>query len=258
MNFDFKGCNAVITGGTRGIGKAISLKLAELGCNVAMLYLSDHESGEEAQKEAEQFDVTAKAMQCHLGDKNSLKEFWPQYDEIFGGVNFLVSNAATGVHRPIGEISSNSLKKVFAVNIDAFLTLAQESMKRMPTGDHKAGEKGRLLTISSLGAERVLPDYGTVGSSKAALEALTRQFAWENGPSGINANCIRGGLVDTGVLNYIEGKDEIIKSTVSRTPCRRIATPNDIANLACFLLSPYSAMINGQVVTLDGGFSLTA
>jgi enoyl-[acyl-carrier protein] reductase III len=258
MQFDFKNQVAIITGGTRGIGKQIALELARHGCGIALIYLSDHESAEESAEEVSKLGVTAKAFQCHLGDKSSLAEFWQSYDKVFPKVDFFVSNAATGVHRPVSTLTSNSLKKVFSVNIDAMVSLTNESIKRMPSEDASPGAKGRILTISSLGSERVIDDYATVGASKAALEALTRQYAVECGPDGINANCIRAGLVDTGVLNYIKGREKIIEDTVSRTPNGRLVTGTDVAKLAVFLLSPHAVMINGQVFTIDGGYSLPA
>lgn len=260
MKYNFTNQVAVITGGTRGIGRDIALLLSSLGCNLALIYFSDHESAEEtvAKILSGNPDVKVKAYQCHLGDRGSLKDFWERFDQDFHQLNFFISNAATGVHRPITTVSSNSIKKVFSVNIDAFVELANESIKRMPDIKARPGEKGRVITLSSLGAERVIKDYGTVGSSKAALEALTRQYAAECGPVGINCNCIRAGLVDTGVLNYIQGREGIISDTIEKTPNKRLVTGEDVAQLAAFLLSPFSSMINGQTITIDGGFSLPA
>ncbi len=251
---------AMITGGTRGIGFAIAESLASQGCDLLINYLSDHESAAKAVEHLTSFGVKAFAVQAHVGDVESRKDLWREFDERFDHIDFLIANAATGVFREASKLTLNSLRKVFAVNFEAIVDLANCAVERMPKGDepYDAGRKGRIIAISSIGAERVIANYGSIGASKAAMEAMIRQLAFELGPSGVNCNVIRAGLVDTGVLNYISGKDDIIRETIERTPNGRLVTGDDVAELVSFLLSGSSTMINGQTLMVDGGYGLLA
>ncbi len=252
--------NVIVTGGTRGIGRAISQQLCRLGATVFANYLSDHESAESLSASLADLPGKFVPIQAHLGDAGTRGDFWSELDKHTNAIDSLVINAATGVHRPALDLSGNSLRKVLAVNLESSLEFCQQSVRRMKAAaaGAGAGERGRILAISSLGAERALPDYGSVGISKAALEALMRQLARELGPTGINCNIVRPGLVDTGILDYMQGRTAIIEDTIAHTPNRRLVTPKDVAQLVEFLLGPNSSMINGQTLTIDGGFGVVA
>lgn len=251
---------ALITGGSRGIGKAIALTLADMGCSVAVNYLSDHQSAQDTVKEIEAAGGHAIALQAHVGDVASRKDLWAAFDKTFDHIDFLIANAATGVFKEASKLTLNSLRKVFAVNFEGMVDLANEAVKRMPKGGepYEAGEKGRIIAISSIGAERVIANYGSIGSSKAAMEAIVRQLAYELGPLGVNCNIIRAGLVDTGILNYVSGKDQILRETIEKTPNGRLVTGKDVAGLVAFIVSQHAAMINGQTLMVDGGYNLMA
>ncbi len=251
---------AVITGGTRGIGRAIAENLAEKGCDLALAYLSDYESAEKTVKATEKFGIKSLALQCHIGQPESRKEFFQEVDKNFSNLDFFIANAATGVHRQASKLTLNSVRKVFAVNFESIIEMANLIVSRMPEVEDGIypGRRGRVVALSSLGAERVIPEYLSVGASKAAIEALIRQLAFEWGPLGVNCNVVRAGLVDTGILNYVAGSNEIRKSTIDRTPNGRLVEPKDVASLVGFLLSDESAMINGQTMTVDGGFGISA
>lgn len=253
---------ALITGGTRGIGRAIAFELARRGCSVAVNFVTDHESADSTLAELRALAPKAIAIKAHIGDESSRRELWSAFDAEFNHLDYFIANAATGVHRPLETLSVNSLGKVLAVNVEGFQSLSQEARKRMlaqkPDGDARAGARGRIIALSSSGAERVIENYGSVAASKAALEALCRQLAWELGPLGINCNVVRAGLVDTGILDYIQGKAKIIADTIARTPNRRLVTPDDVARFVAFLVSEDASMINGQTMMVDGGFHLQA
>lgn len=251
---------ALVTGGSRGIGKAISIELARRGCHVAINYLSDHESAEETAAAVRNEGRQALLLQAHLGDPNSRKELWDKFEESFSHLDILVVNAATGVFREATKLTLNSVRKVFAVNFEAMLDLAREAVRKMPSENapYPAGERGRIIALSSIGAERVIANYGSIGASKAAMEALIRQLAFELGGDGINCNVVRAGLVHTGVLNYLQGKDQIIEETIARTPNGRLVEPDDVASLVAFLASKDARMINGQTMMVDGGYGLMA
>ncbi len=250
---------ALVTGGSRGIGRAVVAALAVRGAAVAVNYMSDHESAESAVAEARAQGVEAHAIQAHVGDDASRADLWKKFDERFGRLDFLVVNAATGVHRPAIDLSLKGIRKVFAVNFESLLFLAQEGLKRMPPAAPAApaGSAGRIVALSSIGAERVLKDYASVGTSKAALEAMCRQLACELGPRGVNVNVVRCGLCDTGILNYVPERARIIAETLARTPAGRLVLPEDVAELVLFALAPEARMITGQILNVDGGYSAT-
>lgn len=261
--YDLQNKVVLITGGSRGIGRAISERLAEEGCSVAINYLNDHESAENLVNRLTEKGVKACAIQAHIGDVESRKDLWKKFDANFNRLDFFISNAATGVFRELNSLSLNSLKKVMAVNVEAFLELANGAAQRMlkkemPSTNIEPGEVGRIISLSSIGAERTIQNYGSIGASKAALEAMTRQMAFELGKKGINCNSLRAGLVDTGVLNFIQEKEKIVKETISKTPNGRLVVTKDVACLVAFLLSSESSMINGQTIMVDGGHCLNA
>ena len=115
---------------------------------------------------------------------------------------------------------------------------------------------GRILSITSIGGRRVFPDYGAVGVSKAAIEAVTRYLAAELAPEGIIANCISPGVVITGALDFFPNRDSMIRNAETRTPAGRLVTPEDVGKVAAWLCSDDAAMIVGQVIEVDGGYSL--
>lgn len=252
-----QGRAAVITGGTRGIGKAIAQNLVHSGAHVIVNYLSDHESAKDLEDSLQDAPGTISVHQCHLGDREAREKFWSEVDSQLSEVNYLILNAATGVHRPTSSLSSNSFRKVLSVNLEANLDFIKEGYKRMPSGAFSPGEKGRVIALSSLGAQRALRDYGSVGVSKAALEAMMRQFASELGVEGVNFNIVRPGLVDTGILDYLKDRAKILEDTIARTPNRRLVQTREVAQLVHFLLSENSAMINGQTIDIDGGFGIS-
>jgi enoyl-[acyl-carrier protein] reductase III len=248
----------LITGGSRGIGAAIAHELARRGADVAINYFNDYVSADKVAGACRALGRKAIAIKAHIGDPASRKELWAAFDQTFPRLDFLVANAATGVHKPVLDVSLSSLRKVFQVNFESLLDLAAEAVPRMGEGPPPGpGLRGRIVALSSIGAERVLRNYGTVGTSKAALEALCRQLAVELGPSGINVNVVRAGLCDTGVLHYLSDREAIIAETVARTPNRRLVSPEDVAKLVAFALSEDGSMLNGQILNVDGGFSAT-
>ncbi len=251
--------HALITGGSRGIGAQIAIKLAKQGVNVVVNYINNEDAAKKVVEQIKSHGVEGHAIRAHIGDKKSRKDLMTQYDQFFPKLDYFIANAAIGVFKPVMELSLNSIKKVFAVNVESFLELTQEAVRRMTpcAGQPIAGSTGRIIALSSLGAEKALPDYGSVGASKAAMEALARQFAVELGPQGINVNVVRAGLVDTGILRFVADREAILEATSTKTPNRRITTTDEVADFVYFLTSKDSAMINGQTMMIDGGQSIT-
>ncbi len=249
----FKGKVALVTGGTRGIGRAIATMFAREGASVAVNYLRRRGPADETVEYLRGLGAPALAVKADVRDRDRVREMVGQVVSEFGGVDYLVSNAASGSNKPALELESSGWDWTLNINTRAMLFLAQEAA---PSMRERGG--GRILSISSIGAGRVLPNYTSVGVSKAALEALTRYLAVELAPDGITVNCVSGGVVDTEALLHFENRDQMLESGRERTPAGRLVTPEDLASVVRFLCTPDAAMIVGQTILVDGGYSLPA
>jgi enoyl-[acyl-carrier protein] reductase III len=244
----FDGKSVLVTGGSRGIGKAIATRFAELGAaRIAISYLRNDRAAEETAKELEQVGTETVLLRGNLGDAAKAAALVEQA----GPLDVLVSNAATGVIKPALEIEEKHWDWTLNANARALFTLARHAAPSMPKGSS-------IVAISSLGSTRVLEDYVVVGVSKAALEALVRYLAVELAPQGIRVNAISAGLVETGALDYFAKREEMLDFYRQRTPAGRLVEPRDVADTVCFLASPEADMIRGQTIIVDGGYSVLA
>jgi enoyl-[acyl-carrier protein] reductase III len=244
----FDGKSVLVTGGSRGIGRGIALRFAELGAaRVAISYLRNDAAAEETAKELEQAGAEPLLLRGNLGDPGKAAALVEQA----GPLDVLVSNAATGVIRPALEIEEKHWDWTLNANARALLTLTRHAVPSMPEGSS-------IVAISSLGSQRVLDDYVVVGVSKAALEALVRYLAVELASKGIRVNAVSAGLVETGALEYFENREVMLDYYRSRTPAGRLVEPGDVADAVCFLASPAADMIRGQTIVVDGGYSVLA
>jgi enoyl-[acyl-carrier protein] reductase III len=243
---------ALVTGGTRGIGKAIARRLAEQGYDLVLNYLRNRTAAGETAAELEALGVRVHLVKANVGDVAKIKELFAEIDREFGRLDVLVNNAASGVMRPLMELEENHWDWTMEINSKALLFCGQEAAKLMM----KNGEGGKIVSISSLGSIRVLDNYTAVGVSKAALEALTRYLAVELAPYNIVVNAVSGGAVDTDALRHFPNREELLAHSAARTPAGRIVEPDDLANAVMFLLSDQAWMIRGQTIIVDGGLSL--
>lgn len=249
----FEGKVALITGGTRGIGRAIATMFAREGAAVALNYLRRRGPADEAVEFFRSLGAKALAVRADVRDRDKVRDMVAQVVSELGGVDYAISNAASGSNKPALELEPAGWDWTLNINSRALLFLAQETV---PTMRERGG--GRIVSISSIGAGRVLPDYTSVGVSKAALEALTRYLAVELAPEGITVNCVSGGVVETEALEHFARGEQMIAAGRERTPAGRLVTPEDIAATVGFLCSPEATMIIGQTITVDGGYSLPA
>jgi len=248
MEQRFEGRIALVTGGSRGIGRVIALKLAAEGADVAIGYYRKKSAAAAVVEELEALGARALAVKADLGQPERIVELFEAMRERFGRLDVFVSNAATGVARKAMELTDRHFSWTMDVNARAFLLCAQQAVPLMPNG-------GRMIAISSLGSRLVTPVYAAVDVSKAALEGLTRYLAVELAPRGISVNAIAAGAVESEALRLYAGRLDLPKPPTP--PAGRMVLAEDIADLAAFLASDAAEMIRGQTIVLDGGMSLT-
>jgi enoyl-[acyl-carrier protein] reductase III len=245
-----KGKVALITGGSRGIGRAITLKLAGEGADVIINFFRKKSTAESTAQEARDKGVKAHIIKANVGEPEQIESMFDEIESQFGRLDILVNNAASGVARSALDLDDRGWDWTMDINARAFLLCAQRAAKLMKNG-------GKMVSISSLGSRMVLPIYTAVGVSKAALEALTRYLAIELAPKGISVNGIAAGAVETETLKLYTADPNLPKPAWQTTPAGRIIQPEDVADLVAFLCSEQSDMIRGQIIVIDGGVSLT-
>ena len=240
-----------ITGGTRGIGRAITLSQAKPGIRLFLNFLRDNESAEEVKKEAEKKGALVTLLQGNVADSEALAAMFGEIKAITPRLDSLVHSAALGVFKPLHELREKDWDISLDVNAKAFLLLVQGALPLMKK------DGGRIVTISSLGARRFTPNYGAIGISKAALEDMVRYLAVELAPYKIHVNAVSGGLIETDSLKMFPQFEAMKKDYLSRTPAGRVGKPEDIAKVIAFLLSTDADWIAGQTLVADGGYSLS-
>jgi enoyl-[acyl-carrier protein] reductase III len=237
--------NVFVTGGSRGIGRAIALRLARDGAErVAIGYFRSDSAAERTAEELRALGAEPTLVRGNVGAERVLDEV-----AALGPLDVLVHNAASGVSTPALEAKEKHWDWTLNTNARALLQLAQVAAPQMPPGSS-------IVAISSLGAQRVLDNYTLVGTSKAALEALVRYLAVELAPS-VRVNAVSGGVVETDALEAFPNREEMLAAGAAN-PVGRLVTPEDIAGAVAFLCSPDAKMIRGQTLVVDGGFSLRA
>jgi enoyl-[acyl-carrier protein] reductase III len=246
---------ALITGSGRGIGRAIALRLAREGADVVVNFFRNRAPAEQTVQEIQGLGRRAVLVKADIGDEKDLARLFEETNAAFGGLDFLINNAASGYNRPVMEQRIKGWDWTMNINARAALFAAQYAAPMM---QQRGG--GVIVNLSSIGAARVLPDYVVVGASKAALEAITRYLAVELAPMNIVVNAVSAGVVDTEALQHFEGMkhwaDQRLGFARQRTPAARLVSVEDVAAAVAFLCSPDAAMIRGQVLLVDGGFTL--
>ncbi|NOZ78745.1 MAG: enoyl-[acyl-carrier-protein] reductase FabL [Acidobacteria bacterium] len=247
-----RGKRALVTGSSRGIGRAIALSLADFKVDVAINYLRQRTLAEDTAAEIEARGARALVVKGNVAKPEHVHRMFEQISAAWGGLDFLVSNAASGVIRPAVELSLHHFHWTMDINAGALLPLVQEFIKLPP-------DTGKVVVaVSSLGAVRAIPNYMAVGASKAALESMVRHLAAELGPDGVRVNAVSAGTVDTDALRFFPNRDQILQTARERTPAGRVLDPQDVANVVVFLCTDFASMIHGQTLVVDGGYSILA
>lgn len=246
----FAGKIALITGASRGIGRAIALRLAQEGADVLVNYVRKGAAAQEVVEAVEALGRRAVAVKANVAEAEGVQKLVEAARD-FGGVDLVISNAATGVMEPILEITEKHWNWTLGANAWGFLYLTQQLTPLL-----QARGGGRIIALTSMGSTRVMEHYGLVGTSKAALESLVRYCAVELAPLGIVVNAVSPGLVDTAAAHFLPEADELLASAAEQTPAGRIPTVDDVANVVAFLCSDEASMIVGQTIIVDGGLSV--
>ena len=251
--FSFSGKTVLVTGSGRGIERAIALYFARNGADVVVNFFRNRLPAEETAAEIEQLGRHALVVKADVGDLDDLNRMFDETGQVFGGLDILVHNAASGYNRPVLEQKSKGWDWTMNINARSLLFAAQRAV---PLMEKRGG--GSIVSISSMGSSHVLPDYVLVGASKAALESLTRYLAVEFSPLNINVNAVSPGMVETDALKHFDSlkTEGLIQKAAAVTPAGRLVTPEDVAGVVGFLCTPDAGMIRGQVIVVDGGYSL--
>jgi enoyl-[acyl-carrier protein] reductase III len=234
----------LVTGGSRGIGRAIALRFARDGAKrIAIGYMRNDTAAEATADELRALGAEVVLVRGNVTSDRVIEEV-----AALGPLDVLVHNAATGVVRPALETDDKHWDWTMNANARALLSLTRVVAPQMPAG-------ASIVAISSLGSRLVLENYSLIGTSKAALESLVRYLAVELAPSGIRVNAVSAGVVDTGALEHFPNKEEMLAAGAAN-PVGRLVKPEDIAGVVSFLCSADAEMIRGQTLVIDGGFSL--
>ena len=250
-----KGKTLVISGATRGIGKAIAEKFAKEGINIAFTYNSNEEVANELAKEwSEKYKIKAKAYKLNILEPETYKDLFKEIDKDFDRVDFFISNAiisgraVVGGFGPFMRLKPKGLCNIFTATVSAFVVGAQEAAKRM----QKVGG-GSIISLSSTGNLVYTPNYTGHGASKAAVETVVKYAACELGKFGIRVNAVSGGPIDTDALKAFPNYEEVKSEVEKRSPLNRMGVPEDLAGISYFLCSDEASWITGQTFIVDGG-----
>lgn len=237
---------AIVTGASRGIGKAIALKLGALGASVAVNYVSDEAAAGSVVAVIKKARGRAIAIQADMRQSDEVRSLFERTITEFGGVDILVNNAGVRLFKPIVDITEAEFDNIFAVNVKGVFLACQMAAQKLADG-------GRIINISSSVTRALLPNYGGYAATKGAVDQITRVLAKELGPRGITVNAISPGPTDTELFRKGKTQDQI-DGFASETALGRIGTPAEIADAVALLVSGEAGWISGQNVYVNGGF----
>jgi enoyl-[acyl-carrier protein] reductase III len=252
MNADFSMSGTyLVTGGTRGIGRAISLRFARAGALVIANYLRNEAAARELKALAEQEQLQIELCRADLATPEGLRQVEVTVEQFGPTISGLLHCAATGAHRPFTELTSRHLDWTFQLNVRSFFELMKILLPRFAAGSS-------VVAVSSPGAQRALSGYTVVGTSKGALESLARHLAVELAPRGIKVNILAPGAVETEAWKAIPDGETKLAEAARRSPLGRLVTAEEVAWAAQFLCSSAASGINGHTLTVDGGAGISA
>ncbi len=246
---ELSGKVALVTGGTKGIGKSIALKLATLGADVVVNYFRSRNAANATIDELKAMGSNPHAVRVNIGNHEKMPKIFDEIKEKYGKLDILVSNAALGLFTPAMEMTDKAWHLSMDTNAEAFLHCVKMGNDLMPNGS-------KIVALSSLGTSRYIGGYAAIGASKAAIETLTRYFAFELAYKHINVNTVSGGFIDTDALKVFPNYKQMLDEVIRRTPFGRVGRAEEVADVVVFLCTEKAQWITGQVIVVDGGYSL--
>jgi NAD(P)-dependent dehydrogenase (short-subunit alcohol dehydrogenase family) len=251
MNQPLSGRTALVTGSSRGIGRAIALKLGELGADVAVNYVTREGDAQQVVDRLQALGRRAFAMPADVSKLDQLGGLFDRIAAEWGALDIYVNNAIdVASFGPVARLRPDAWRHTIDSHVTTFLIGSQRAAKLM------AGRAGSIVALSSLGARGYIPGYAPVGVGKAAIEALTRYLAVELGPAGIRVNTVSAGPIDTDALRQFSTYEQMKDASTRLAPGRRMGQPDDVAEVVAFLCTEGARWIYGQTLIVDGGLSL--
>ena len=255
-----QGKTLFVSGGTRGIGKAIVYAFAEKGCNVAFTYASSADTANEIIADIEaKFGVKSRAYKLNILEPETYKDVYKLFDEDFDRLDYFISNAiisgraVVGGFGPFMRLKPKGLNNIWTATVDAFVVGSQEAAKRM----EKTGG-GSIISMSSTGNLVYTPNYAGHGTNKAAVETMVKYAAAELGSMGIRVNAVSGGPIDTDALKAFPNYEEVKAEVAKRSPLNRMGESEDLTGACLFLCDKGASWLTGQTIIVDGGTTFTS
>ncbi len=250
---DLSGKIALVTGGSRGIGRACALRLADHGADVIVNYVTAHSAAMEVAEQIRDKGRNVAIVKADVSERDDVESMVEFIKSEFGMLDILVNNAATGGFRPLVTTTDRNFEAAMNINVRPLIYLIQSTLPLLESSEGRA----KVVVMSSHGSHMALPMYGTIGGSKAALESLTRHFALELGDRGINFNIVKAGLVETDSTRRLPGADAIFAGRTYKTMVGdRYLTTEDVADAVVYLCSSMSDLVQGETLTVDGGAAI--
>jgi enoyl-[acyl-carrier protein] reductase III len=247
---------ALVTGASRGIGRATALQLAAVGCDVIVNYVTSQSAAEQVAEEVIALGHQAAIVKADVSEEEDIQAMIDFVSERFGRLDILVSNAASGGFRPLMQSTSRQFESTMNTNVRPLLQLVQAAQSLL-SANNGSGRRSKVVALSSHGSHMALPAYGLIGASKSALESLVRHLALELGPQGINFNVVLAGLVETDATRNLPEADTFFEVVQERMLVGdRKLTPEEVAKAVVYLCSPMSDLIQGQTLIVDGGVGI--
>lgn len=247
---DLNGQVALVTGGSRGIGRAIALRLASAGADVVINFVASRDAAMQTAEAVHQMGRRAYVVKADVREQDDIEFMMEFVSQQVGRLDILVSNAASGGFRPLLETNATQFAAAMSINTLAMIRLVQLGMPLLEKGPLR----GKVIGISSHGSHRALSMYGLIGSSKAALESIARHLTLEVGPRNVNVNIVQSGLVETDSTRMLPHAKEMFEGRKARSMMGdRELQAEDVANAVLFLASPLSDLVQGETLTVDGG-----
>jgi len=250
---DLSGKTALVTGSSRGIGRACALRLAQSGADVIVNYVTSRAAAMEVAAQIDALGRRAYVVKADVGEEEDVKTMMQFVTDTIGRLDIIVSNAATGGFRPLLAADSRHFHTTMNINVLSLVYLVRYAIGMLEKGEGR----GKVIALSSHGSHMALPMYGVIGSSKAALESVARHLTLEVGDRGVNVNVVKAGLVETDSTRRIPSADRMFASRTEKSMMGdRVLTVDDVADAVLFLASPLSDLVQGETLTVDGGAAI--